>query len=94
MRSKLKEPNGVDERNKTMKKTEYDNYRKSLIHNYWMYQEANFQPWDKYLDRPNNDDRRPPVFLEKNWNVITNPESSSGEKQKLFGMIKSGEHHK
>jgi hypothetical protein len=94
LRSKPIKANGVNERIKSMNITDYDNFRRSLIHKYWIYQEANFRPWEKYFDRPNNDYRRPPVFLEKNRNVITNPVSTSDETEKLFGLIQTGEHHK
>lgn len=77
-----------------MKFTDYDNFRRSLIRNYWTFQEENFRPWEKYFDRPNNDYRRPPVFLEKNWNVITNPASTSVETERLLKVIPTGEHHK
>ena len=92
----LIEPNGVDERISNMNITDYDNFRRSLIHNYWIYQEKHFRPEDKLFDRPNNDDQRPPVFLisEANRNVITNPVSTSTEMEKLFGLIPPGEHHK
>lgn len=96
LRTKLMQPNGVDEMIKSMNITDYENFRRSLIHRYWIYQEENFRPWEKYFDRPNNDYRRPPVFLETEarLNVITNPLSTSNETENLFKLIPLGEHHK
>jgi len=96
LRTKLMQPNGVDEMIKSMNISVYENFRSSLIHRYWIYQEENFRPWEMYFDRPNNDYRRPPVFLETQarFNVITNPVSTTDETENLFKLIPHGEHHK
>lgn len=78
---------------RNLDKSANERFRSSLIHRYWVYQESNFQPWEKYLDRPNNEFRRPPVFLDGRKNIITNPARTPEGMEELFGLIPSGELH-
>jgi len=96
LRQNLQSTSGVEEMIKSLEINDYERYRKELIHRYWQYQEEYFYPVDKYLDRPNNKYKRPPVFLqsEARKNIITGSDNAPSVKKQLYGLIKQGEHHK
>ncbi|MEL7591761.1 MAG: hypothetical protein AAGU17_10775 [Anaerolineaceae bacterium] len=96
-RKNLLAPSGLKElEDSFMQITSQDNYKKDLIHRYWQYQERYFQPWEKYFDKANKDDKRPPVFLENQArrNVIVAPDADPERYERLFKLIDEGEHHK
>jgi hypothetical protein len=68
------------------------NYKADLNRRYWQYQKSRFP----IFERPQADDRRPPVFIEReSWrNVIINPTASEREIDKLLALIPEGEKHK
>jgi hypothetical protein len=96
LRENLSDPRGVTKLKRSLNVSEYSSYIKNLIRRYWIYQEDNFQPWQKFLDKPNKNFDRPPVFQKSttNWNIITNPENTENERMALFGLISNGEHHR
>ena len=97
LRKKLLTPSGLKELEDTfMQIIRQENFMKVLIHRYWQYQETNFQPWEKYFDMGNNDDNRPPVFLENQarHNVIVVPDTDPEQNERLFNLIDESEHHK
>lgn len=71
-------------------------YSDSLNQRYWAYQEACFPDWDRFLDRPNAHDGRPPVFLPREaWrNVIVDPNASPQDAARLLSLVPEGERHK
>jgi hypothetical protein len=71
-------------------------YSDSLNQRYWSYQEARFPDWDRYLDRPNAHDGRPPVFLPREaWrNVIVDPDATPQDAARLLALVPEGERHK
>ena len=60
----------------------YLDYRKSMVHRFWKYQDEKFSDWEKYFERPFRPDGRPPVFHKKtvDYNVIFNPDSFPQER--------------
>ena len=71
-------------------------YRDDLNQRYWAYQESRFPVWEKYFDRPNAQNVRPPVFLAREaWhNVIVDPDASPQDIAQLLLLIPEGERHK
>jgi len=71
-------------------------YRNVLNQRYWSYQETRFPAWDRYFDRPNAQDARPPVFLPREaWqNVIADPKATPQDAARLLALVPEGERHK
>ncbi len=71
-------------------------YRADLNQRYWAYQESRFQDWQRFFERPNAHDGRPPVFLVREaWqNVIFNPNASQQEVNRLLALVPRSDRHK
>jgi hypothetical protein len=67
-----------------------------LNQRYWAYLKSQFLEWEKYIDRPESEGIRPPVFhIDEAWrNVIVNPNESQQELDRLLAMIPEHERHK
>lgn len=71
-------------------------YRADLNQRYWAYQESRFPNWQRFFERSNAQDERPPVFLEREaWqNVIINPNASQQETDRLLALVSESDRHK
>jgi hypothetical protein len=71
-------------------------FKEDLFQRYWNYQQTTFPDADVLFDRSYAPDGRPPVFLRQHAdkNVITNPDASQDEINRLMKMITRGERHK
>lgn len=71
-------------------------YRHHLNQRYWAYQESRFPVWEKYFDRPNAQNVRPPVFVAREaWhNVIVDPNASPQDIARFLALVPEGERHK
>jgi len=71
-------------------------YRDHLNQRYWAYQESRFPVWEKYFDRPNAQNVRPPVFLprEASQNVIVDPDAGPQDNGRFLALVPEGERHK
>lgn len=72
------------------------NYLSELNQRYWEYQKRYFGEWDRYFERPNNHDQRPPVFIKKEaWrNILFDPNASQQETRKLCDLLPERERHR
>jgi hypothetical protein len=71
-------------------------YKSSLNQRYWEYQKSQFPHWQKYFERTQAKDGRPPVFLiSEAWrNVIVNPDADQQEIDRLLTLVPKPERHK
>jgi len=71
-------------------------YKADLNRRYWAYQESRFPNWQRFFERPNVQDGRPPVFLAREaWqNVIINPKASPQEIGRLLALVSEPDRHK
>jgi hypothetical protein len=70
-------------------------YRADLNRRYWEFQKSQLPIWEMFFERPNVDDRRPPVFLKhEEWrNVVFDPQASQKERDKLLALIPKPARH-
>ena len=72
------------------------NYKANLCQRYWEYQKSWFTDWQRFFERSCAQDGRPPVFLTPEaWrNVITNPNASQQEIDRLLTLVPETDRHK
>lgn len=95
-RDKLSKPGGMNKLIRSLNVSEYNSYLKNLNWRYWEYQEENFQTWENYFDKPNNDFDRVPVFqrTKAHFNIIMNPDYSEYERERITKLIDNIEKHR
>jgi len=71
-------------------------YKAALNRRYWEYQRSYFPVWQKYFDRPQAQDIRPPVFrtVEAWRNIMVNPNASQEEMDRLLAFVPKVDRHK
>ena len=70
-------------------------YKQNLIANFWKYQEMHFPDWESYFDKPNEQNKRPPVFLENmaRENLLIDPKAESSVRNEITSMIPKKARH-
>lgn len=71
-------------------------YKANLNQRYWKYQKSQFSNGQRFFERPDAQDGRPPVFIaSESWrNIIINPTASQQEIDRLLALVSEGEKHK
>ena len=71
-------------------------YINNLVDRLWEYAGEKFQDPKDYLDPPFRKKMRPPVFRKEraDWNIISDPQSSPGERKKLCRILEIRHRHR
>ena len=71
-------------------------YREGLNRRYWQYLRTHYPDWQKYFERDEAADGRPPVFIRSEaWrNVLMAPDAGPEEIELLLSLIPVGERHR
>ena len=71
-------------------------YKTELNQQYWDYQKRQFPVWQRFFDRPQAQEIRPPVFKSsKEWrNVLVKPDASRQDINRLLALLPIADRHR